>query len=230
MKYCAALVIATILGASVAVIVYPTADERGNGLGFERTMDSLVEISCSGEGAPDVFGTGFVVERGGLFVLTVAHVISAGSYGETDVYETIIGRMADGTEHALVPVAIDKDADLALLRFIDGLGTEPLELDTDVPEYGEDVSVLGNAMGYGISVKTGVVSIPWLEMKVNGSARGCVMTSITLNRGDSGAPIIDGEGRVLGIASFGLREEGKSLNGIGFGIRSAEIARFLETR
>ena len=61
-------------------------------------------------------------------------------------------------------------------------------------QYGDKVLVIGNALGYGLSVKEGVVSVPEIDVTVNGSVRECIMMSATINHGDSGSPILDEKG------------------------------------
>jgi serine protease Do len=156
----------------------------------KRTMASVVVIRGSGrDGKQDGLGSGFIIDADGL-IATNLHVIGE---GRSFVIETADGRK-------LTPTAIhasDRDLDLAIVR-VDAKKLPALPLgDSDDVESGRDVIALGNPQGLEHSVVKGVVSgsreidgLPLLQL------------AIPIEPGNSGGPVLDRQGRVLGVVTM----------------------------
>src|SRR5215204_5652388 len=173
----------------------------------------------------DVFGTaepteatgsGFVIDEDGL-ILTNAHVVAAA----TSVQVTF----SDSHTVSAKPVGKDLDTDLALLRVDpDGLDLEPLELgDSETVQVGDPTVAIGNPFGLERTLTTGVVSA--LQRRLSAPSgftiENVIQTDAALNPGNSGGPLIDASGRVIGInsqiATGGDGSSGGSV-GIGFAV------------
>jgi len=160
-------------------------------------------------GAAQSLGTGFVVDSDGL-VLTNHHVIRGA--------QLIRVRMSDEREYGAEVVGTDPKTDLALIRILDPPVLRPLPLgDSDAVEVGEWVLAIGNPMGLSSSVTAGIVSAKGRsDVPIGGEVTyvDFIQTDASINPGNSGGPLIDMEGRVVGIAAA-ISKEGQ---GIGFAI------------
>src|SRR5215207_1542336 len=209
------------------------ADTAGGGLGareiYKRDAPGVVFIRAQTlRTAPtpfDVFetvqptvatGSGFVIDKDGL-ILTNAHVVAAA---------TAI-RVTFSDRHTVTarPVGKDPDTDLALLRVDpDGLDLRPLELgDSRTVQVGDPTVAIGNPFGLERTLTTGVVSA--LQRRLTAPSGftidDVIQTDAALNPGNSGGPLLDANGRVIGInsqiATGGAGSSGGSV-GIGFAV------------
>jgi serine protease Do len=156
----------------------------------ERARKSVVVVSFSGrDGKQQGLGTGFVVSADGL-IATNLHVI--GEARPIDV------QFADGRTFPVTAIhATEKSMDLAVLR-IDAKDLPVLELgDSDALKQGEQVIAIGNPLGFRHSVVSGVVS-----EKRELEGKPMIQVAIPIERGNSGGPLLDMEGRVHGIITL----------------------------
>ncbi|MDQ3367726.1 MAG: trypsin-like peptidase domain-containing protein [Myxococcota bacterium] len=154
-------------------------------------------------GAPETLadvalGTGFLIEAGGVFVLTNDHIAAASS--ELRVV------LAGGTEVPAKVIGRDVRLDLALLA-VDVPRLQALPLgDSDDLQVGEWLVVLGNPFGDEVSAAVGIVSATGRETAgslVPGRAMGYrtfLQTDARIHRGNAGGPVVDTAGQVIGVA------------------------------
>src|SRR5829696_1078283 len=159
-------------------------------------------------------GSGFVIDEDGL-ILTNAHVVAAA----TSVQVTF----SDSHTVSAKPVGKDLDTDLALLRVdADGLDLKPLELgDSESVQVGDPTVAIGNPFGLDRTLTTGVVSA--LQRRLSAPSgftiENVIQTDAALNPGNSGGPLIDASGRVIGINSqIATGGSGGGAVGIGFAV------------
>ncbi len=160
----------------------------------------------------EAVGTGFVVSSDGL-ILTNAHVVEGGS--------EVTVTMADGTTHRATVVEVDPPADLAVLD-IDVTDLPNLSLgDSSDVLAGQSVVAIGFALGLEGSptVTTGIVSsiartIQVADGRVIRTYRDVFQISAAINSGNSGGPLLDLQGRVIGINTAGAQ----GADNIGFAI------------
>lgn len=143
-------------------------------------------------------GTGFLIEANGVFVVTNDHIAAA----STELHVVL----SDGTEVAAKVLGRDPRLDLALLQ-IDLPRLQPLPLgNSDELRVGEWLVVLGDAFGDEVSASAGIVSATGREaagLLVPGRAMGFrtfLQTDARIHRGNSGGPVLDTAGQVVGIA------------------------------
>ena len=141
-------------------------------------------------------GSGFVIDEEGL-ILTNAHVVAAA----TEIQVTF----SDSHTVSARPIGKDLDTDLALLR-VDpkGLDLRPLELgDSGTVQVGDPTVAIGNPFGLERTLTTGVVSALQRRLTApSGFTIGNVIqTDAALNPGNSGGPLLDASGRVIGVNS-----------------------------
>ncbi|MFM8253046.1 MAG: tetratricopeptide repeat protein [Planctomycetota bacterium] len=159
----------------------------------QRTRSSVVVISFTGrEGQRQGIGTGFIISREGL-IATNMHVL-----GEARPLQV---QLADGSQHEVESVhASDRHLDLAIVKIKPPADKplEPLPLgdSSQVPD-GTPVIALGNPHGLKHSVVSGVVSG---TREVDG--RRMIQLAIPIEPGNSGGPVLDLKGNVLGIVTM----------------------------
>jgi serine protease Do len=155
-------------------------------------------------------GSGFVIDPSGLIV-TNNHVID----GADEVSVTL----SDGTVLPATIVGRDDKTDIALLRVHP---KEPLPFahfgDSDRAHVGDWVIAIGNPFGLGDSVTAGIVSARNRDLSA-GPYDDFIQTDAPINRGNSGGPLFDMDGNVVGVASAIFSPSGGSV-GVGFAIPS----------
>jgi S1-C subfamily serine protease len=203
------------LVAASAATAQPTIEILKAG----KDATALIEIE-DGEG---VTATAFCVDTAGLFV-TNAHVAEAGSRFKIIVNA---GRPGQAVYHAKV-VRLEKRSDLALVQAEGVKGLTALELggDDGLVETMELVAFgypFGKALARGedypsISVNTGRIT----SLRMPGGKLTSIQLDVTLNPGNSGGPVLDKAGRVIGVVQGGVRGAG-----INFAIPVARVSEML---
>ena len=158
-------------------------------------------------------GSGFFISADG-FAVTNHHVID----GATEIQLV----MSDGTELEAELIGADPDTDLAVVKVLDG-GTFPyVEFEkTDKVRVGDWVVALGNPFGLGGTATAGIVSADGRDI-TGSNYTDFLQIDASINRGNSGGPTFDLNGRVIGVNTQILSPTGGSV-GIGFAI-PAELA------
>lgn len=98
--------------------------------------------------------------------------------------------------------------------------------ETAVPEAGESVAALGNALGYGVSVSAGIVSIPEFTSYFSIYGYNMIQTDCPINSGNSGGALFNAEGKVIGINTLGFGGEG--YDNISWAIPAAFAVQFVD--
>jgi serine protease Do len=133
---------------------------------------------------------------------------------------------ADGKTLDAKLVGMDRATDLAVVK-VDLKGLRHLTLgDSDLLRQGEFVMAFGNPLGLDGSVSTGIVSATARQIKPD-DPMIYIQTDASINPGNSGGPLVDAEGRVVGINTFILSQSGGS-EGIGFAIPSNTVRSVFE--
>ncbi len=163
-------------------------------------------------------GSGFVIDPSGLIV-TNNHVIENA--------DEIIINFADGRKLTVIEiVGRDPKTDLALLRVEPD---EPLQAvsfgDSGKLEVGDWVMAIGNPFGLGGSVSLGIVSAVQRDINT-GPYDAFIQTDAAINRGNSGGPLFDMDGKVIGVNTAIISPTGGSI-GIGFALPSSTAARVI---
>jgi serine protease Do len=155
-------------------------------------------------------GSGFIIDPSGL-VVTNNHVIAGA--------QTVTVTLHDGTILPATMVGRDERTDLALLR-VHAKGPLPAVGfgDSDAIRVGDWVLAIGNPFGLGGSVTAGIVSARGRNLN-EGPYDDFIQTDAPINRGNSGGPLFDMQGQVIGINTAIFSPSGGSI-GIGFAIPS----------
>ena len=174
-------------------------------------------------------GSGFVLDGDGE-IATNAHVVTTGEGDDLKRAKEVYVQFADGNQVDATILGVDPDSDVALLR-IDpaGLTLRPLPLGSSrALKVGAPVVAIGSPYGEPQSLSVGVIS--GLDRSIDSltgfSIDGAIQTDAAINRGNSGGPLVDGRGRVLGINSQ-IRSTGGGGEGVGFAVPVDTVRRAL---
>lgn len=163
-------------------------------------------------------GSGIIVDQMGT-VISNAHVVADAN--------RLTCTTSDGEVHNLTLIGINSDFDIAVLQINregdDGAQPQFREIDwgtTNDLMIGETVVVIGSSLSFENSVTTGVVSA--VERTINVSGRenpyfGMIQTDAAINRGNSGGPLVNVRGELIGVTTL-IASEGGGSDGIGFAI------------
>jgi serine protease Do len=167
------------------------------------------------EGAPDremqAMGSGFIVDPEG-FIVTNNHVIE----GAQEI--TVI--LQDGTRHTATLKGRDAKTDLALLKIETSEKLPYVRFgDSDKAKVGDWVVAVGNPFGLGGSVSAGIISARGRDIQ-SGPYDDYLQIDAPINRGNSGGPLFDASGKVVGVNTAIFSPSGGNV-GIGFAIPAA---------
>ncbi|MEM7666045.1 MAG: Do family serine endopeptidase [Pseudomonadota bacterium] len=164
-------------------------------------------------------GSGFIISADG-FVVTNNHVVAPNNRA---TLEEITVTFPDGREFEAELVGADPESDLAVLKIMSN-DTFPFVQFGNSAEarVGEWVVAIGNPFGLGGTVTSGIISAVYRNTGQGGAYDRYIQTDASINRGNSGGPLFDMQGNVIGINNAIFSPSGGSV-GIGFAI-PAEIA------
>jgi putative serine protease PepD len=193
---------------------------------FEKTSKSVVEITSTtsqsspmgGEQRAQGQGSGFVFDSEG-HIVTNDHVV--------DGAESVAVRLWDGAVYDATVVGTDPSTDLAVIKVDAPASTlAPLELgDSTQLTVGEPVVALGSPFGLEGTVTSGIVSALHRQMTSpnNFTINDSIQTDAAINHGNSGGPLVNAAGEVVGVNTQIKSESGGS-DGIGFAVPSSTIS------
>ena len=194
---------------------------------LERFNDFFGGRRGGGSSVSKSLGSGFVIDTDG-FIVTNNHVIE-----DADLIEVTF---PDGETFQADLVGRDPDTDLALLKIEDDEPFPSVSFgDPDSARVGEWVMAIGNPFGYSSSVSAGIVSARNRDIG-NTQYDDFIQTDVAINQGNSGGPLFDMQGNVVGVNTAILSPTGYSV-GISFSIPAdlaasvvGQLRRYGETR
>jgi S1-C subfamily serine protease len=165
-------------------------------------------------------GSGFLISPDGR-ILTNNHVISGSSKIEV--------RFSDGSRYTAKVLVADRADDLAMIQIDPKKKVPFLKLgDSDGLQVGQKVLAIGNPFGFSGTLTTGIVSSLGREIRnENSTLEGLVQTDAAINEGNSGGPLLDSQGNVIGINTAILAPSGGNI-GIGFAMPINRAKAMLE--
>jgi putative serine protease PepD len=217
--------------AAVAAVTRSSASLAGEKLDVAAVLDAVeqgvvaIHVSGSsqapfGTGRAESAGSGMIIDDEGL-VLTNAHVVN----GANSIQVTL----ADGRDIAADLVGASSSDDVALIRLRDTSDLSPVELgNSDELQVGDSVVAVGNALNLGATptVTTGIVSALNRTIEAEGeSLENLIQTDAAINRGNSGGPLVDASGKVIGV-NTAIAADGQN---IGFALSINEVRAIVDS-
>ncbi|MDE1129998.1 MAG: DegQ family serine endoprotease [Ascidiaceihabitans sp.] len=214
------------ISPSVVNITTSTVVERPTGpqgiVPEGSPLEDLFNNSPQGEGSPrsrrsSALGSGFVISEDG-YVVTNNHVIEGA--------DEILIEFFSGEELPAKVIGTDPKTDIALLKVETD---QPLPFvpfgNSDESRVGDWVIAMGNPLGQGFSVSAGIVSAR--NRALSGTYDDYIQTDAAINRGNSGGPLFNMDGEVIGVNTAILSPNGGSI-GIGFSMASNVVTRVVD--
>jgi S1-C subfamily serine protease len=183
-------------------------------------------LEDGGEGGQ---GSGFVIDGDG-YIATNAHVVTTERGNRTDRADRVYVEFSDGNRVPATIVGHDPNADVALLKVDpDGLSLTPLRLGESASlAVGDPVAAIGSPFGERQSLTIGVISA--LDRTIQSLTQfeigDAIQTDAAINPGNSGGPLLDAEGRVIGINAQ-IKSQSGGGEGVGFAVPVDTVRRSL---
>jgi len=203
---------------TIAGITDQARPQIPEGSPFEDLFRDFFNNGEGGQARPrrsSALGSGFVISADG-FIVTNNHVI--------DKADEIVIEFFDGKELVAELVGRDPKTDIALLKVE---ATEPLPFvgfgDSDIARVGDWVMAIGNPLGQGFSVSAGIISARNRTLR-SGPYDDFIQTDAAINRGNSGGPLFNMNGEVIGVNTAIISPNGGSI-GLGFSMSSRVVSR-----
>ena len=189
---------------------------------YEKTIDSVVSISCTLQNG-SATGTGVILSDGG-YIVTNCHVVEGA--------QEISVLLTDERTFQASLVGSDAVSDLAVLR-IEAENLSPAEFgDSGVLRVGDSVVAIGDPLGIELrgSMTNGIISAINRDVSTGGRTLTLIQTNAALNSGNSGGPLINCYGQVIGINTMKISTftDEAGVEGIGFAIPSATVKEIVE--
>lgn len=195
---------------------------------YQQNLQSVVALTCitsvdsDGSYATSA-GTGFVMTAEG-HIVTNYHVVEGA--------KSIVVTMADGTEYSAQPIGGDATNDVALIK-VEAADLRPVVLGSSSDlQVGDQVVAIGNALGeLTSSLTVGYISGMDRNVTTDGSIINMLQTDVAINSGNSGGPLFNAKGEVIGITTAkysGTTSSGASIEGISFAIPIDDVIGLLE--
>lgn len=191
-----------------------------DGSPFEDFFKEFQDRQNRGDRAPrrsSALGSGFVISEDG-YIVTNNHVIEGA--------DEIVIEFFSGDELPAKLIGTDANTDLALLKVE---VEQPLPFvsfgDSDISRVGDWVIAVGNPLGQGFSVSAGIVSARGRAL--SGAYDDYIQTDAAINKGNSGGPLFNMDGDVIGVNTAILSPNGGSI-GLGFSMASNVVARVID--
>ena len=184
---------------------------------YRQCIASVVSITSS-SGSTTSTGTGVILSEDG-YIVTNYHVIEGGT--------RITVLLHDDREFSAWIVGSDPATDLAVLKIEADDLTGATFGDSDVLQVGDSVAAIGDPLGieYRGTMTNGIISAINRNMSIDGRLMNLIQTNAALNSGNSGGPLINSYGQVIGIntVKIGAFTDKAGVEGIGFAIPSATV-------
>lgn len=191
---------------------------------YDKCIDSIVGISAVAEGTNGFFwGTGVIMTSDG-YIITNAHIIEGTD--RATVYT------ADGSEYEALLVGEDTRSDIAVLK-INAKGLQAAEFgDSGELGVGDEVVAIGNPLGMELSgtMTNGIVSAINRDVLYENYYMSLIQTNTAINEGNSGGPLINMYGQVIGITNMKMVADitSATIEGIGFAIPTATVKKVVD--
>ena len=213
-----------LIPSVVNISTTQTITTNANPFPFQFPPGSPFEDMLKDFGSPQkrkttALGSGFIIDAGGI-VITNNHVIK----NAEDIYI----RLEDGREFKAKVIGADPLSDIAVLKIDSEEKFQPVTFgDSDKARVGDWVIAIGNPFGFGGTVTSGIISSRNRDIGLT-RYDDFIQTDASINQGNSGGPLFDLNGKVIGINTAIVAPGSSGSIGIGFAIPSNPASNVIE--
>lgn len=197
---------------------------------YDKSLQSVVEVKAYTKDVGESFGSAVLMKSDGTLV-TNAHVVTYSKLGETKTFDEISIRFANSDDYLSVSlVKYDSTKDLAVLKMKDKTKVTPIKQgDIKKVKSGDEVFAIGNLSNYGIGITKGHVSVPKINIIVDGNKKEVIQCDITIVSGSSGGALVNRNGKLIGITTFRTKDNlGNVIHGIGYVIPINMVLEYIK--
>ncbi len=188
---------------------------------YARVNPSVVTVVAESSASTSI-GTGVIMTADG-YIITNAHVISGG--------QSCWVVLDTGTTYDVQLVGYDEDEDLAVLKAVNAKNLPAAEFgDSESLQVGEPAYAIGNPLGVELrgTMTDGIISAVNRQIEVEGGSMTMIQTTAALNNGNSGGPLINSSGQIIGINTMKMSGGGWSgeatVEGLGFALPISSVS------
>jgi serine protease Do len=185
---------------------------------FAKVNPAVVTVLASQDGNNASMGTGIIFTADG-YVVTNAHVVSGG--------KTCTVVLDTGAVYEALLVGMDSAQDIAVLKMSDAQDLPTAEFgNSDETVVGETVYAIGNPLALNLraTLTNGLISAINRQVTVDGNSMKFLQTNAALNNGNSGGPLINAYGQVIGINTMKMNSSAATVEGLGFALPISEVS------
>ena len=184
---------------------------------YERCSPSVVGIAAYTDGKIGYgWGSGVILSEDGL-IITNTHVIAGADRATVTLY--------DNSEYEAVLIGADSISDIAILKIeANGLPAAVFG-DSAALTVGQEVAAIGNPLGekFRMTLTNGIISAISRDVNYKGRTMTLMQTNAALNEGNSGGPLFNLDGQVIGITNMKMMSSASTVEGIGFAIPTSTV-------
>ncbi|MGX8692942.1 MAG: S1C family serine protease [Clostridia bacterium] len=184
---------------------------------YERCSPSVVGIAAYTDGQIGYgWGSGVILSEDGL-IITNTHVVAGADRATVTLY--------DNSEYEAVLIGADSISDIAVLK-IEAAGLPAAVFgDSATLAVGQKVAAIGNPLGedFRMTLTDGIISAISRDVNYKGRSMTLMQTNAALNEGNSGGPLFNLDGQVIGITNMKMMSSASTVEGIGFAIPSSTV-------
>ena len=189
---------------------------------YKKVIPSVVSVVCTGNYSASS-GTGVIMDAAG-YIITNAHVVE-------DALDIQV-LLHDGRTVSAQCLGLDIISDLAVL-YVEAEGLTAAEFgDSDLLEVGDEVVAIGDPLGVELrgTMTDGIISAINRGLEINGRTMSLIQTTAALNSGNSGGPLVNCYGQVIGINTMKIGDYASSggVEGLGFAIPMTSVKGVVE--
>ncbi len=188
---------------------------------YKKCAPAVVGIKAGVETTAEYWGTGIIFSEDG-YIVTNYHIIDGANLASVV--------LSDETEYEAKLVGYDSDSDIAILK-IDARGLPVAEFgDSAELQVGESVVAIGNPLGaqFQGTMTNGIISAIDRNVEHEGHTMTLLQTNAAINEGNSGGPLINMYGQIIGITNMKMISYYSNIEGIGFAIPSRNIKAIVD--
>lgn len=198
---------------------------------YNKGINYIVEVKAFSDDVGESFGTGVVISNDGK-IITNAHVVTYTKLNKESIFNEYYVRFAYEEDYrSVILERYDSDLDLAILKFVDiySVSLSPVCFGkASKLNFGDRVFAMGNASNFGIGIFEGIISVPKVNVELEGSIRNVIQCDLTIASGNSGGALLNEKNELIGITTFRLKDNsGKIIYGIVYCIPIDVVEQFI---